>query len=486
MTTEERKKCLLMLHPFEIEGKRADEAATEGQLEIFNAIVNRTSKRVQIVTPTQYGKSLFVALACVVVSCIQRKKVSIIAPKSEQARIIMRYYVEHLGDSWMFYSELEKDDRLERLRMEENKQRITLKNGGGIFVVSANANNAVKGFEAAMGAGSDIVIVDEASLIPDQIEATVFRMIAGRGDRGFYCKIGNPFYRNHFHDSWRDPSYAKVSIDYHQGIREGRYSESFIEEARRKPFFDVLYECKFPTDDAVDSQGYIQMFPTDLIDGARVDVEPAGELRMGVDVAEGGGDRNALVVKSLNYACVLATFQASDTMTLVGETINQAKEHGVIDRNVFIDSNGVGKGAFDRLREQRFECNSVKFSESADDPAQFLNKRAECYWRMLAWIREGGRLSTTSDWDELASIRYRVNSNGKVQIMPKEDMRKVGRGSPDVADALAMCFSRDLRKVIDKTREEIVRDRETLRQFDANRPRGGYGLTGSRYLRGRR
>ena len=198
MDQTERDKCLKLLELFIIGGKKASEVLTEGEIQIFHAIVFRPKNRVQILCSTQYGKSLTVALACLVISCIQGELIAVVAPKDEKAKIIMRYYIEHLGDNLLFYSQLEKDTKLERLRMEESKDRITLRNRGGIYVLSAQSGNSQKGIEAAMGAGAKIVISDESSLIGDQIESTIFRMIAGQGQDAFYCKIGNPFYRNHF------------------------------------------------------------------------------------------------------------------------------------------------------------------------------------------------------------------------------------------------------------------------------------------------
>ena len=53
--------------------------------------------------------------------------------------------------------------------------------------------------------------------------------------------------------------------------------------------------------------------------------------------------------------------------------------------------------------------------------------------------------------------------------MPKDEMRKIGVESPDIADALAITFSRD--SIIN--RDKILRkeDRELLKQFDVNRDR---------------
>jgi hypothetical protein len=293
MTPEEREVTLLLLRMFKIEGRPADEMASEGQIEIFYELIFRNHKRLEILCSTQYGKSLFVALACIIITCVQKEMIAVLAPTNEKAKIIMRYFIEHLGDDPAFASELEKNTKLDRLRMEESKERIIMRSGGGIFVISVQAANSKKGIESAMGAGAKNVILDEAGLIPDPIESTVFRMIAGKGPDAFYCKIGNPWYRNHFHKTYRDSNYHKVFIDDVRGMAEGRYTTQFLEEARKKPFYDILYQCKFPGESMFDSTGYLALVPE-----SKVQVRPSyggeviwiGKRLLGIDPAGNGKD----------------------------------------------------------------------------------------------------------------------------------------------------------------------------------------------------
>ena len=461
MNEKETKLIMGFLKLFKIDGETVDKLATQGQVDIFSQLVLRDSNRVQIITPTQYGKSLFVALAALIISCIEGKLVAIVAPKSDKARIIMRYYIDHLGDCQLFYDRLEKDTQLERLQMEENKERIMLNNGGGIFVISANASNSVKGFESAMGEGAEITILDEAGLIPDDIEATIFRMIAGKKD-AFYCKIGNPFYRNHFLKSWNDERYKKIFINAEQGLSEGRYTKEFLDEAKLKPHYQVLFDCKFPDADAIDAQGYSQLIKeTDVRQSV---IQPFGEIRMGVDVAEDGGNYNVIILRWANYAKVALKYQTSDTMDLCGRVIQLAKDLDILDRNIFIDSIGVGKGVVDRLYEQRWNVNAVKVSEKAQDEYQFTNLRSENYWKLRKWL-VNATLEPNKEWYQLNQIKYKVrDSSGKLMIMPKDEMRKQGIESPDVADALALTFSRD--SIINRDKILTTEQKELVKQFD--------------------
>ncbi len=467
MDEEGRKACLGLLKLFKIDGQPADVAVTEGQLEIFHAIVSRKWDRVHIESSTQYGKSLFIALGCIILACVEGEIVSIVAPTNDKCQVIMRYFIQHLSDNPMFFSELEKDTPIDKLQMETSKDRIVLKNKGGIFTLSVQAGNSQKGFQAAMGEGCRIVIEDESALIPDPIEATIFRMGAGKKDFTYF-KIGNPFYRNHFYKSSIDPVYHKIHIDYKQGIAEGRYSEAFIEEAKKKPHFPILFGCEFPDEEGTDNEGWTMLFPTALMERAqRPDVKPYGEKRLGVDVAEGGGDANAEVLRHANKAEVLKVFQSADTMQTVGTAIVDMKLHDVFDHNVFWDSLGVGKGGYDRLVEQKYRPFAVKFSEMANDPTQFANQRAECYWLAYKWLSEGGSLEPDSRWEELTWIRYKVDSRGRIQIEPKPDLRKRGYPSPNIADAFVSTFAR--KNVINISREQKKEEKEILSNFDAYR-----------------
>lgn len=442
MTPDQRDVCLKLLSLFKVEDKPANEVVTEGQLLIFFELIFRPHKRLHIMTSTQYGKSFVVALACIIISCIQKEVVAVIAPTTEKAKIIMRYYIEHLGDNVLFYSQLEKDTKLERLRMEESKDRIILKNKGGIFVISVQAGNSKKGMESAMGSGAKICIQDESGLIPDTIEATIFRMIAGKGEDAFYCKIGNPFYRNHFLRSFRDEKYFKVFIDYIQGLKERRYNEEFIEEARSKPYFDVLYECKFPKADAIDASGFSTLIGEDFLHSKMREVVPmVGSIRWGIDVAGEGSNYSTIVERGRSGAKILYKENNPDTMNFVGLIIEKFRESKHKPSRIYVDRVGIGKPVFDRLKEFREVADlvvGVSAGESAQDHDTYFNCRAEMFWRLKEWLGIGEL--EDKDWLDLLDIKYKIQSDRKIKIKSKDEMLKDGVVSPDIADGLSLTF----------------------------------------------
>jgi hypothetical protein len=221
----------------------------------------------------------------------------------------------------------------------------------------------------------------------------------------------------------------------------------------------------------MDMKGYTRLFPDALIQHVqRKGVTSYGEKRMGCDIAEGGGDSNAFVLRTANTAKVVSKFTSPDTMQTTGMVIQKAKEEDVYDHNWFIDRLGVGKGLVDRLKEQQYRPFEVAFSEKAEDDQQFANQRAECYWRAFKWLNEGGVLEPHADWEQLANIKYRVqDSSGKILIISKDEMRKEGLPSPDVVDAFVSTFAR--KSIVNKSREEKRRELDLLSQFDFHKQR---------------
>ncbi|MCX6785932.1 MAG: hypothetical protein NTZ18_03730 [Candidatus Komeilibacteria bacterium] len=488
-----RESCLHLLSYFKIDGKPADQVATEGQIAIFAAIVFRFHKFVEIICLTQYGKTLFTALAAIIVAAVQGIVVCIVAPTAEKAKLTMRYFIEHIGDHEIFYKQLEKNTKLERLRQEENKQRIILRNGGGIFALSVDQKNSKKSIEAAMGQGAKIVIPDEAGLIEDDTEATIFRMITGKtGDDKLYCKIGNPFYSapplTHFFNDWNNDLYHKIYINDELALKEGRANPEELAIARTKPLYNILFACEFPPEDVIDKQGYYLLVTSnqlkfgdargevmkliqrerdikarmvaigeeskrkgitfDEIDKlSKEKVELRKELgsmpptKLGADIAR-GKDFNVYVVRKGLFAYVAGKNQSADTMVNVNEIEALIKDLDIDPGQVNIDDTGVGGGVVDRLREIGYSVNGVAFGGSAVENERFANKKAELFWDLGLWIKDGGLLDQAGEWTQITWMKYKQQSGEKKIIFePKEKLKERTRKSPDHADSLALTFN---------------------------------------------
>ena len=412
------------------------------QVDIFATIAMKLHPRVHCSTFTRFGKSMTTALAVLTRASTFPEKWAILAGNKTKAKIVMNYVNQHIFDNEFTAGRfrMERGDSAEAIRRHRNKNHITFDVGNGLIgeVFIAGANEAI-------GLGSKNIVEDESSLINDNDHSMVMRMLGDDPHDNFLFKIGNPFLRNHFLKSSMDPAYLKLIVDCYQGLAEGRISQATIDENRAYSFFPILYECKFPSAEAIDEQGWSYLLNDQDIKVAQERVvEPFGIKRLGVDVARGGRNYNAWVIRGDNYARVKKKDLDNDLMSVVGKTIDIIKEEGIRPEEVFVDDVGVGGGVVDRLYEQGYRVNAIKEGASSSEKSEYTNLKAELYagkQGLQAWIKRGGYLEPHKDWEELTRIRFKKTSDGKTKIESKEDMRKRGEESPDVADALMLTFA---------------------------------------------
>lgn len=408
----------------------------DSQADIYDIIYRKEHNRNQIIAPTQYGKSSIVAIALIDRMYYFGDRFAIVTGSEPKSQIIMRKVIEHIFDDGRILSQLDIDAKmpLDRLRRERSQKRITFKNGGEVETFTADARNRQKVKESLMGFGSPNIIEDESSLIFNDLQVMVMRMLGGYGG-GFLVKIGNPTYRNHFHKTWHSPRYKKVFIDYIQALKEGRYTQEFIEEMQDEPFFDMLYACKFPEPDEIDNLGYRILFKSFKL-GKK---EHSGELRMGFDVGE-GVDINASILRSDSFAEIVHISKISDLMATARECMRLIDDFKIKHENFFIDRIGIGGGVYARLVEKGYNVTGIKWSMKPKDE-RYLNLKAENFFETQRWLKKGGVLNKEDDWSETEVIRWKEDTGGRLKIKTKEELRREGIPSPNIMDALALSFN---------------------------------------------
>ena len=76
---------------------------------------------------------------------------------------------------------------------------------------------------------------------------------------------------------------------------------------------------------------------------------------------------------------------------------------------------------------------------------EYHNLRAELWWHLRELLNpEKNPIALPPDDDllsELASVKYKVDAKGAIQIESKDDMKKRLGHSPDRADAVVLAFS---------------------------------------------
>ena len=292
-----------------------------------------------------------------------------------------------------------------------------------------------------------LVVVDEASGVSEEIYTAVDGLAPTR-----ILLIGNPTQNTgRFANSFKLPHVKKIQISAFDTpnmrgdgvVLPGLITEADVERFKlnygeQSDVYRVRVLGEFPLSD-VDS-----LISVDDVYKAiqrEVKVQSQFEKKMGVDVARFGDDRTAIIVRQMEKITRKEVFSSLDTMQITGQVLRIAKEEHIKAENVFVDIIGIGAGVVDRLREQGWKVCGVNVAEKPDDQEHYINLRAELYaGKLKNWLKTADILND-DDFYELANIKYKFNSTGKLQIESKDDMKKRGLNSPDVADALMLTFA---------------------------------------------
>lgn len=211
--------------------------------------------------------------------------------------------------------------------------------------------------------------------------------------------------------------------------------------------FQQEYPCNVMEAFQTSGEGLID--PEKIIQARKCKVkDPQAPLVFGVDPARTGGDKTVLVFRRGREVPVIMKWDRMDSMRLAGIIARLIDKY--MPARVFIDV-GYGYGTIDRLKEMGYSkfTEGVNFGSRADQSDLYANKRAEMWIEMRDWIHEGD-VNIPDDENLHADLAvmpaFKVTSNGKMQLVGKDKIRKDLHRSPDTADALALTFATPIKR----------------------------------------
>jgi len=332
--------------------------------------------------------------------------------------------------------------------LDVKQERIELKASATEAFISARTSRAEQP-EALQGVHSDnvMLVADEASGVPE----AVFEAAAGSmsGHNALTILLGNPVRSSGFffdtHNRLKDEWWTKrVSC-----IDSARVSKEYVDDMKSRYGEEsnayrirVLGEFPKSDDDTI--------IPMDLLESAKHRDTRAYEdapIVWGLDVARFGSDSSVLCKRQSNVVHTLERWRNLDLMQLTGAVVAQyeACDHKSKPAEILVDSIGLGAGVVDRLIELKLPARGINVSESPAMGGTYLNLRAELWHKAKAWLEKRDcKIPNNEDLiGELATVRYTFTSNGKIKIESKDDIRRRGLKSPDMADAFVLTFASD-------------------------------------------
>jgi len=312
------------------------------------------------------------------------------------------------------------------------------------FIVAKTAR--VETPDALQGIHSEHVFlcVDEAAAVPEAVyEAAGSSMTS---PHACMLLLGNPTKpRGYFYETFH-----RLSDDW------TNFQVSCFDSSRVAENYPIEMEAMYGLDSNVYRTRVLGQFPlqeddclisAEIVSDAvlrDVEVYPDAEIVWGLDVARYGVDSSALCKRKNNHVLEkVKVWKQIDLMELTGNVIHEWEETHQDDKpvEIFVDSIGYGAGVVDALNEAGLPARGVNVSESPSS-GKYANLRAELWDKTKDWfekrecrIPEDRKLAS-----ELSVPKYGFTSRGKMKIESKDEIKRRGLKSPDLADSLVMTF----------------------------------------------
>ena len=329
--------------------------------------------------------------------------------------------------------------------------RWELPDGRYAMGLSADGADQFQGFHSP----NVFIVVDEAEGVGDEIYEAIESVMTSA--EPLLLLIGNPttisgaFRRAFFEESriYRNISISALDSPNVQagrivipGLTTPRWVEERLEIwGEDNPIYQARVLGEFP------DQGDNTLLNLSDIEAATrrphpgIEYGAGGEgVILGVDVARFGSDRSVILRRRGDRVEDIRVLRQMDTMQLAGWVAAAIRECN--PAQVYADEIGVGAGVVDRLRELGHPVRGVNVAHKAHQDGLYANLRAEGYWTLRQRFMSGS-ISIPADSQlvgELAALRYSYDSQGRLRMESKDEMRKRGLPSPDKADALMLAF----------------------------------------------
>lgn len=340
----------------------------------------------------------------------------------------------------------------ESLKMlyEVQKERVVLlADPESCFAVARTASK--ENPEALQGFHEDnlMFLFDEASGIPDVVFEVGMGALSTPGAK--VVMTGNPtrnsgmlFDSHHrLRDRWHCMHVSCLNVKEAQGhIDDVKSKYGDNSNAWR-----VRVLGEFPTADDE------TIIPLELVraavnrDVATLDYYPV----WGLDVARFGDDRTALAKRLQNKLLEpVKSRQNYDTIQVVGWLKNEYlnTEEYLRPSAIMVDAIGIGAGVYDLAKLERLPVRAVNVGEAAPSRDNCMRLRDELWYKGREWFQE--RICSIPDDEdliaELTTPTYTFSVTGKIIVERKDDLKKRGMRSPDLADAFLLTFAGGLKR----------------------------------------
>jgi hypothetical protein len=297
-----------------------------------------------------------------------------------------------------------------------------------------------------------LLIMDEASAIPDIIWETAEAALTDKDTEILWLVFGNPtrgsgrFFDcfNRFRHRW---------LTRHVDSRTARMTDKTQLDKWISDYGEDSDFCRVRVRGVFPNTSELQFIPGSYVEEARgkhlrEDQYNFAPVILTLDNAWSGGDEIVFTLRQGLMAKILSVLKKNDDDIKIAGLLARWEDEYRADA-VLIDL-GYGTGVYSAGKQMHRQWTLVPFGGASPDPG-FVNLRAHMWNQMKLWLKEGGSIPNDPELcAELTGPEAYVvatgHNAGKIYLESKDEMKRRGLPSPNKADGLALSFAVPVRK----------------------------------------
>lgn len=384
---------------------------------------------------------------------------------------------------------------------------FNLKNGSKVFLIACKEEPSDPMFERFGSMQNTRGWIEEGGEVPESAKANLWLSVGRWKNNEYKLKkklliTANPkkgWMKRDFVDPFRNGTLDRKRKYIQAFATDNKYlPEDYLETlknerdvVRRQRLWEGSWDYDENQDSLVNSDAVSDMFSNTIIKD--------GQKYLTVDVARLGKDTTVMAFWDGLELYRIEQFEKQDTEQTKQKIKDFAAEQKIPYSNILIDEDGIGGAVVDGLFGVRgFVANSTalptrsqirervsKIESELTPKNNFANLKSQCAFKISELINERKVAIKTIEFrdriiEELSSLlrQRNIDSDGKLRIRPKDDVKvDLGR-SPDIGDTIIFRAWFELRKdALDEDPNQGHTKSILLSQFNRNKSMGGLGDT---------
>lgn len=312
----------------------------------------------------------------------------------------------------------------------QNRREVHFANGSHIFGYSAENPTAVLGLSEIA-----LLAIDEAAYIPEEMYNYCRDRMRGSKYKSMTRLISSPNSLAKVNNWFGNLVKKYPSKVIYASSLDNRFSSDEYKAELKERYQEGtnLYRQQV-MGEIVDSDVASQIIFRNQFPPSKTDEDK--DKYFGMDASGMGADSDMYVVID-KYGMVDQEERKEANVFEKCTTVTNLYEKYHIKTGNCDLTGGYGQGTYDMVTAKGYDLGGINFAQKAIDFEKYPNARTEMYMELAKAIREGFWVNNTVKEEMIAQSAF-INNKGQIQLIPKDDVKKIIGHSPDLCDAVAL------------------------------------------------